>query len=97
MTAKQIRRTQQQMNQIKNTRPFIVLRDRSILRQVVADAQHSEQLATLSRRRSDVRMSTLEDGGVWCRTGLGVLFGNTTPAGAPAMGAEFEANQVLTA
>eukprot|EP00913_Durusdinium_trenchii_P018880 g17741.t1 len=32
--------------------------------QVVADAQHSEQLATLSRRRSDVRMSTLEDGGM---------------------------------
>ncbi|CAK9022742.1 unnamed protein product [Durusdinium trenchii] len=29
--------------------------------QVVADAQHSEQLATLSRRRSDVRMSTLEE------------------------------------
>lgn len=31
------------------------------LRQVVADAQHSEQLATLSRRRSEVRVSALEE------------------------------------
>lgn len=29
--------------------------------QVVADAQHSEQLATLSRRRSEVRVSALEE------------------------------------
>lgn len=31
------------------------------LRQVVADAQHTEQLATLSRRRSEVRVSALEE------------------------------------
>ena len=31
------------------------------MRQVVADAQHTEQLATLSRRRSEVRVSALED------------------------------------
>lgn len=45
----------------KASRVFQALSFAAELRQVVADAQHTEQLATLSRRRSEVRVSALEE------------------------------------